>query len=66
MAVISVEEVKEMSVQNVRMDKSTKIKWLLTLVCTGIIYLIPTNEVYTKQMSLFFYGNSIFPFFNGV
>ena len=54
MAVISVEEVKEMSVQNVRMDKSTKIKWLLTLVCTGIIYLIPTNEVYTKQMSLFF------------
>ena len=54
MAVISVEEVKEMSVQNVRMNKSTKIKWLLTLVCTGIIYLIPTNEVYTKQMSLFF------------
>lgn len=36
------------------MSTSTKIKWLITIAVTLIVYLIPTGEVYTKQMSLFF------------
>lgn len=43
-----------MSVGNLKMDKSMKIKWLITILATIAIYLIPTNEVYTEQMSLFF------------
>lgn len=30
------------------------VKWIITLVVTIAVFLIPTNEVYTKQMSLFF------------
>lgn len=37
-----------------KMDNSTKMKWIVTLVITAVIYLIPTNDVYTRQMSLFF------------
>ena len=37
-----------------KMDNSTKIKWIITCVVTAIVFLIPTNDVYTKQMSLFF------------
>ena len=36
------------------LSKSDKIKWLITIVVTLAILFIPTNDVYTKQMSLFF------------
>ncbi len=36
------------------LDKTTKIKWLVTIFVTIVVYLLPTNDVYTKQMSLFF------------
>lgn len=36
------------------LSKSDKIKWLVTIVVTLAILFIPTNDVYTKQMSLFF------------
>lgn len=36
------------------MSKADRIKWLVTIIVPIAIYLIPTNDVYTKQMSLFF------------
>lgn len=36
------------------MSKATKIKWIVTIVLTLAVYLIPTNDIYTKQISLFF------------
>lgn len=36
------------------MSKATKIKWIVTIALTLAVYLIPTNDIYTKQISLFF------------
>lgn len=41
-------------VSTVTISRSDKIKWLITVAVTLIIFLIPVGEVYTKQMSLFF------------
>lgn len=46
----------------IKMDKSTKIKWAITIIVTLAIFLIPTNDVYTKQMSLFF-ATTVFALF---
>lgn len=37
----------------VKMDKSAKVKWLLTYLIPAIIWLIPTNEVFTARIRLF-------------
>ena len=37
-----------------KLDNAAKIKWIITVVVPILILLIPTNDVYTKQMSLFF------------
>lgn len=47
---------------SLRTDSTTKIKWLITIVVTLIILMIPTNDVYTRQMSLFF-ASTIFALF---
>lgn len=33
------------------MSKATKIKWIVTIALTLAVYLIPTNDIYTKQIS---------------
>lgn len=38
----------------IKKSNSLKIKWMVTIACTIIVFFIPTNDVYTKQMSLFF------------
>ena len=40
--------------ENASNNKAEKVKWLVTLIITLGVYLIPTNDVYTRQMSLFF------------
>ncbi len=39
--------------ETAKLDRATKIKWIITLIATVAVYLIPTNDVYTKQISLF-------------
>lgn len=39
---------------DIKNSKSQRIKWIITILCTIIVYFIPTNDVYTKQISLFF------------
>lgn len=36
-----------------KLDRATKIKWIITVLATVAVYFIPTNDVYTKQISLF-------------
>lgn len=40
--------------ESMNLSNSVKIKWLITIVCTVVVFFIPTNDVYTKSMSLFF------------
>lgn len=47
---------------NLRVDNATKIKWIITILVPLAILLIPTNDVYTKQMSLFF-ASTVFALF---
>lgn len=36
-----------------KMDKITKIKWILTYIIPLIIWLIPTNEIFTSKIRIF-------------
>ena len=47
---------------SVQTDSTSKIKWAITIVVTLIILMIPTNDVYTRQMSLFF-ASTVFALF---
>ncbi len=49
-------------VVSIKTDSPTKIKWALTIIVTLAILLIPTNDVYTRQMSLFF-ASTVFGLF---
>lgn len=40
--------------ESMKLSNSVKIKWLITIICTVVVFFIPTNDVYTKPMSLFF------------
>lgn len=37
-----------------KMDKTTMIKWLISVFCTACIFLVPLSEAYTSQMRSFF------------
>ena len=39
---------------SIKTDNPTTIKWLITVLVPLAILMIPTNDVYTRQMSLFF------------
>ena len=47
---------------SVQTDSTSKIKWAITIVVTLIILMIPTNDVYTRQMSLIF-ASTVFALF---
>ena len=35
------------------MDRSTKVKWLLTYLVPIIIWLVPTNAIFTAKIRMF-------------
>lgn len=45
---------------DLKVSKQTMIKWIITIVIPLIVYLFPTNEVYTNQMRLFIVSTVFF------
>ncbi len=39
--------------QDTKLTKAEKIKWFMTVLVPVLIYLIPTNDLYTTDMRLF-------------
>lgn len=36
-------------------NKSTMIKWIITFIVPGMLFLVPTNELFTEQIRLFLF-----------
>lgn len=43
-------EFKEMNGMSERTNKMELVKWAITILCTLIVFLIPTNEIFTPQI----------------